>query len=44
MQLLLQDCFDAIAKQKILNCKDNFNDEKFSGFCMVEMTIFSNVR
>ena len=44
VQLMLQDCFDAIAQQKILNCKDNFNDEKFSGFCAVIMTIFGNLR
>ena len=31
VQLLLQDYFNAIAQQKIVNCKDNCNDEKFSG-------------
>ena len=28
VQLLLQDCFDAIAQQKSFTCKDNFNDKK----------------
>ena len=27
VQLLLRECFNAIAQQKILNCKNNFNDE-----------------
>ena len=44
MQLLLQDCFNAIAQQKILNSKDNFIDEKFSGFCAVKMTGFGNLK
>ena len=44
VQLLLQDFVDTISQQKILNCKDNFNYEKFSGFCTAKMTVFGNLR
>ena len=44
VQLLLQDWFDAIAQQKIPNCKDKFNDEKFNGFYAIKMTVFGNLR
>ena len=44
VQMLWQDCCDAIAQQKILNYRDNFNNEKFSGFCTVKMTVFDSLR
>ena len=34
--------FNAIAQQKNFNCKDNFNDEKFSSFSAVKMPVFGN--
>ena len=44
VQLLLQGCFNAIAEQNLVIGKENFNDEKFSGFCAVKMTNFGNLR
>ena len=40
----MQDCLDTIAQQMTLNYKDNFNDEKISGFSTVKMTVGGNLR
>ena len=44
VQILMQDCLDTIAQQLTLNYKDNFNDEKISGFSTVKMTVGGNLR